>query len=483
MKIIVLSFIFSLTVIMAPAQVDRTFPPQPNHPQKLNVGVLIPIPMKNGMQVYLAPVKKYPKFTISVNIEQPNFQDEVRNEQRRILSDAYLQKKSNKYPNGEIDSIVNFKAAMLSVTNTGGTIKGMKRDVETLLEMYSDLLFNPIIADEIISEIANEYHNEQAHKSEKTKSSFKNKFSAQDIVDSLVFGVTKQKEQPEKVHNYNDISPEDVWLFHKDRIVANNAVVVIIGDFNEKECRKLMDKYFGHWHNGKKIINEDSKELKKSQLVSRKIIVVNNPNAVQSNIRFSWNLEDAFTFFDNSYELEVLNKIFGESQMSFLYRNLREDKGLCYFIRSNIGTNSGGGVGGLSTTVRNDQTAYAIENIILEMLRIRNYEVTDEDLRIAKNSLIGEHTRSLSGVAPIPYISFAMMKEKYNLPNDYLQNKVSNYYNVTKQDVLNMAQKYIKPFECLIVVTGKTADLIGTLEKFGEVSYFTEDGKEYIVGE
>lgn len=483
MKNIVLPFIFFLSAIIAPAQVDRTYPPQPNEPEKLNVGALIPIPMKNGMQVYLAPIKNYPKFTISVNIEQPNFQDEERNEERRILSNAYTQKKSNKYPSGEIDSITNFKAAMLSVTNSGGTIKGMKRDVSILLEMFSDLLFNPIITEESISTIATEYLKLHDQKREKPRTSNKNKFSTQDIVDSLVFGITKKKVQSEKELNYNNIVLEDVCLFHNDRIVANNAVVVIIGDFKEKECRKLMDKFFGDWHNGEKIINEDSREIKRSQLVSRKIIVVDNPNAVQSNIRFSWNLEDAFTFFDDSYELEVLNKIFGESQMSYLFKNLREDKGLCYFIRSNIGTNGGGGVGGLSTNVRNDQTAYAIENIILEMLRIRNYEVTDEDLRIAKNSLIGEHTRSLSGVAPIPYISFAMMKEKYNLPNDYLQNKVSNYYKVTKQDVLRMAQKYIKPFECLIVITGKAAELKGTLEKFGEVSYYTEDGEEYLVRE
>lgn len=76
------------------------------------------------------------------------------------------------------------------------------------------------------------------------------------------------------------------------------------------------------------------------------------------------------------------------------------------------------------------------------------------------------------------YISFAMSKETYNLPDDYLQTKVSKIYKVTKEDVLEMAKKYINPFECLIIINGKASEMKGKLEKFGTVSYFDEEGKE-----
>ena len=472
--LILLSVAFS-----ASAQTDRSVPPAPDKPGKLNLGVLIPIEMNNGLQVYLAPVANYPKFTISVNIEQHASWDETMPEASRILGNTYMKKLSEKYPSGEIDSIVTFKAAMISLTNSGGVIKGMKRDVNQLLDLYSDLLFNPLITEETISSEAAEYK-ERLNREGKKGPQKEDKFSVEKFVDSLVFGKVSKDIRQNRELNYDTITIEDVRRFLDDRIVANNAVVVVVGDFNAGECKRLIEKYFGDWRSGEVITNEDEKKISTSGLVNRKIIVVDSPNAVQSQIRFTWNLEDAYTFFDRSVELEVLNELFGENQRSYLYSNLREDKGLCYFVKSYISADAGGGRGGISTSVRTDQTDYAIENILLEMLRIRNNEVSPEDLLIAQNSLAGKYTRSLSGVSPIPYMSLAMMKKRYNLPDDYLQNKVSNYYKVGQKDITDMARKYVKPFECLIIVTGVATELRGTLEQFGEVTYLTKEGKEYI---
>ena len=40
-----------------------------------------------------------------------------------------------------------------------------------------------------------------------------------------------------------------------------------------------------------------------------------------------------------------------------------------------------------------------------------------------------------------------------------------------------MAEKYIKPFECVISVNGNVREIKGKLEKFGEVIYLDKDGK------
>ena len=112
------------------------------------------------------------------------------------------------------------------------------------------------------------------------------------------------------------------------------------------------------------------------------------------------------------------------------------------------------------------------------MLRLRNEDVEASDLKIAKNSLIGEYTRSLNPIAPIPYITFAMQKDVYGLPDDYLQNKVNRYYEVTIEDLKAMAQKYIDPFTCVITISGKVSELKGTLEKFGEVLYYDQNGNK-----
>ena len=118
-----------------------------------------------------------------------------------------------------------------------------------------------------------------------------------------------------------------------------------------------------------------------------------------------------------------------------------------------------------------------IENILLEMLRIKNMDVSDKDLKIAKGSLIGKESRAMSGIATTPYISFSMVKDDYNLPDNYLQTRIPRIYNVSKKDIRTMAEKYIKPFECVISVNGNVREIKGKLEKFGEVIYLDKDGK------
>lgn len=482
MKKYLSSFILFLIVFITNAQVDRSRQPEADKPHKLQMGALIPIKMDNGLHVYLAQEKEYPKFTISVSISAPGYMEEERLAEKEVLGEAYNVKLSEKYPNGEIDSAVNFQGALLAVHEYGGTIKGMKRDVNTLLDMYADALLHPIIKQKYIDSLAVAYKRKQEKKkSKKQKKSIKNSFSDENIIDSLLFGTKKEEKKKERIEpNYDGLQLADVAQFLKDKVVANNAQIVIVGDFTKEECSHLMHKYFDQWQSGKPFKHENEEKVRKSIIKNRKIVVTDAPNMAQAKISLSWHLGDAFTYYDKHIELEVLNEIFGESQLSYLYKNIREDKGLCYSIRSSVGCSAGGGRGAIYTSVRTPQTAYAIENIILEMLRIRNFKVSVRDLAIAKNSLIGEYTRSLNPIVPIPYISFAMMKDEYNLPDDYLQTKVEKYDQVTRDDIMEMAQKYIDPFHCVISVKGKLSELKGKLEKFGEVLYFDKDGKKIV---
>ncbi|WP_165732362.1 pitrilysin family protein [Polaribacter sp. 20A6] len=472
--ILIFAICFSFKAI---AQVDRSMPPEADEPVKLNVGKLIPIQLDNGLRIYLAPVKEYPKFTISVNIELPGYDEEERLAEKKILNSAYSNKLSEKYPKGEIDSISNYYGALLNASMYGGTIKGMKQDVNLLLDVYVDALLHPVITDAYIQKRQEEQVEKDKKKISKVNTP-KRPFSIEKIIDSLLFGNEKKViETQEKVKaNYNGLTVSDIENFKNDRIVSNNSLIVVVGDFTEKECKELMMRYFGAWKSGEPYVKNSPINKKTSIIKKRKIVVVDAPNAVQSDISFRWHLGDAYTYFKDDIKLQVLNEIFGASQLSYLYKNLREDKGLCYFIRSSVGASAVGGSGSVSTSVRNDQTAYAIENIILEMLRLRNGKVSASDLKIAKNSLIGSYTRSLNAIAPIPYITFAMQKDDYNLPDDYLQSKVEKYYEVNVDDIMAMSQKYIDPFKSVIYIKGKVSELKGTLEKFGDVIYFDEKG-------
>ncbi|GEM_PF-2806314 len=457
------------------AQVDRSKAPTPDAPQMLETGLLIPFVLPNGLRVYLAPIEGYPKFTMSVNIDLPGYKEEPRLAEKEVLSLAYQKKLSSAYPEGQVDSIAKHLGALLAVNQFGGTIKGMKRDADALLGMYADVMLKPIIKQEYIDQKAELYQKKLARR-KKRGTTYKPAFSSESKIDSLLFGVQEAQMEMKKAYEpqYNNLDDAAVRSYLQDKIVANNALIVMVGDFSKKECQQLIARHFGEWQRGKDFRHDDYVPKSRKEIIQqRHIIVKDNPNAVQSRIGFNWYLNDAFTHFEGEIPLEVLSSIFGAR----LFNNLREEKALCYNIQASLSCTLEGGRGAVNTSVRNNQTALAIENILFEMMNIRNKQVSEQDLSFAKNRLIGNHTRSLSGVSTIPYISFAMQKSGYNLPDDYLQTKAQKYYAVSRDKMQQMAHDYIKPFKCVITVSGKLADLKGQLEQFGQVSYFDKDGK------
>ena len=356
----------------------------------------------------------------------------------------------------------------------------MKRDVDQLLQIYTDRLLNPIITNEDIQKEADKYAKKLEKKNDKKKD--EPKYTALKnyevyLTDSLVYGTTSLPKKEERDLDYSTLTINDIKQYQNEKIVGANMLMVIIGDYSKKEVKKLVDKHFSKIPEGLKYVNESRLEDGHSILTNRQIYVINDPNAVQSKISFHWGIDGMFPYGEEEFKVEVMNTVFGSGQMSYLYRNLREEKGLCYFVGSSIGATGAGGNAFINTRVRNSETAVAVESILTEMMNIRNKAASKENLDIAKSSIIGKFARGLSGVSTVPYISYAMAKADYNLPTDYLMNKIPNIYKVTADDVKEMAQKYVNPYECLITINGKVEDLRGTLERFGEVHYVNKEGE------
>jgi predicted Zn-dependent peptidase len=111
---------------------------------------------------------------------------------------------------------------------------------------------------------------------------------------------------------------------------------------------------------------------------------------------------------------------------------------------------------------------------------MRDELVPEEVLQMAKNGLLGDFSLSMSNINSPAIIGFGMVKDKYNLPDDYLKTYPERLKSITAEDIRKAAQKYIKPYECLVFIEGKVEDIKGTLEKFGEVEYYTSDGKRIL---
>jgi len=141
---------------------------------------------------------------------------------------------------------------------------------------------------------------------------------------------------------------------------------------------------------------------------------------------------------------------------------LREKHGYTYGAHSLIDWRKAAGPFVVSTAVGTDVTADAAREVLGELERIREEEISADEL-----SLVVSY---LQGVFPIRYESTAAIAGAlanlvtYDLPEDYYDTYRDRVGAVTTADALRVAREHIRPEALRMVVVGE-ASLLDKLEQ------------------
>lgn len=95
--------------------------------------------------------------------------------------------------------------------------------------------------------------------------------------------------------------------------------------------------------------------------------------------------------------LRVLNTILGATMSSRLFVSVREQQGLCYYVRSNTDSYRDTGFLYASAGVDNRRFPKAVEAIVAEFRRLRDVPVDPEELERAKQHLAGKAAITFEG--------------------------------------------------------------------------------------
>ena len=169
------------------------------------------------------------------------------------------------------------------------------------------------------------------------------------------------------------------------------------------------------------------------------------------------------------------NQVLGAGASSRVFMNLREEKGYTYGAYTRMDARSFAGDIEATAEVRNDVTGESIAEFFKEFERIRDEKVEAEELSDAQSFL--------TGVFPIRaetqegLTSLLINRELYGLPEDYLETYRERVKAVTADQVMDAAQKYVRPAEMAIVVVGDAASVVPQIKEFAPtVEIFDTDG-------
>ncbi|HSI20487.1 MAG TPA: pitrilysin family protein [Verrucomicrobiae bacterium] len=152
----------------------------------------------------------------------------------------------------------------------------------------------------------------------------------------------------------------------------------------------------------------------------------------------------------------LLNTILGSTMSSRLFVSVREQQGLCYYVRS--GTDSYRDVGFLyaSAGVDNKRFPQAVEAIVKEFKKMRDEEVSPEELDRAKQHLLGK--------AAITFESSDEVAEYYGIQDleEKSQETVAEYLEkvqkVTAEDIQALAKEVFQNEHLRLAAVGPHAN-------------------------
>jgi len=139
----------------------------------------------------------------------------------------------------------------------------------------------------------------------------------------------------------------------------------------------------------------------------------------------------------------VLNTVFGGFFGARLMSNIREDKGYTYGIYSYIQNHVQNTAWVVSTEAGKDVSEATISEIYKEMKRLREEKISEEELLLVRNYMIGGLLGELDG----PFQIMAKWKNIVlnNMDEHYFYDTVHEIKTVSADELLALANKYLHP--------------------------------------
>jgi len=457
-SILILAFTISIN-----AQVDRTKAPEAGPAPEVKIGDYQSFELKNGLKVFVVENHKIPAVSYTLSLDN----DPVLEGDKAGYVDmtgTLLKAGTTNRTKDEIDESIDFIGANLSTSAYGIYGRSLTKHSETLLELMSDILYNPVFPEEELEK------NKKLWITSLKSDENEPKAIAANVADVLRYGKAHPYGELQTEESINNITVDDCKGYYNTYFSPNVAYLIIVGDINLKEAKKQANNYFSQWK--AKDVPKQNYNFPKGY-DSPKVAVSNRDGAKQSIIEVTYAV-DLKPGTEDVIPARVMNFVLGGGSFSCrLLQNLREDKGYTYGAYSSLSSDELVGNFKASASVRNVVTDSALVQLLKEMNRIRTEKVPEDDLQLMKNVLTGSFSRSLED--PQTVARFALNTAKYNLPKDYYHTYLKKLNAVTSDDVLRVAQKYIRPENAIILAVGDVSQIKAGMKKFspnGEVEEY-----------
>jgi zinc protease len=447
----------------APGHEWRSSPPNPGAAPAMSLPVPLRFQLPNGLNVFLVEQHSLPIVSANVILLSGGERNPAGQPGLASFTAEMLDEGTGKRLPLEIaadsDQIGAFLSTGSSTDYAYAAIRTLAKNLDPAFELLSDVLLDPAFASGEIERVRNDrlIHILQ-QKDNPGSLAFK-------VFLNAVYG-------PEHPYGFVELGTEEsnraltrdqLIRFYQSGYHAASASLVVAGDITESGLRTLAEKYLGKWKGGE----SGAGISPPAASPQRRIVIVERPDAPQTVLRIG---HIGVSRANPDYAaLEVMNTALGGLFSSRINLNLREKHGYTYGASSTFAFRRGPGPFLVGTSVHPDATAPAVTEIFREMERMRESEITPDELAAARDSL----SRSLPGLFETTPEASSSIGQLFvhNLPLTYYHDLPELIQSVSATEVRRVARQYLRPEEAVIVAVGDRRKIESELEKlrFGPV--------------
>jgi len=405
--------------------------------------------LKNGLSVVLVDTKTFPTFTAMLLVGAGSRYENKENNGVAHFFEHMAFKGSKKYPNALllssiIEGLGGIFNAFTTKDHTGYWIKAPLSHFETVVDVLADMIQNPLLFPEeierekgVIIEEINMYEDEPQYK-------------AWELFEELLFKnhplgypTTGYKETVGKF-------TRQTFLDYMENLYKpSNVVLVIAGGLsinqkskikNQNDTSKLknflniIEKKFSSWKDGQK-----ASFLKFLDTQSSPQILIKTKKTEQAHLILGY--RGLNYTHPKRYVQSVLMTILGGGMSSRLFYQVRERRGLCYYVHS--GSEPFSETGYVYTraglTVDAKKINEAIKVIIDEHQKIATGELKDEEIKKAKEMVKGQLILSLEDSHNLAsFVGRKLIFERKIVKPEEVIKKIDA---INKEEIINLAKK------------------------------------------
>lgn len=231
---------------------------------------------------------------------------------------------------------------------------------------------------------------------------------------------------------------------------AGNAVLVLAGNFGhytDAQLEEMAEEYF-------LFSDEAAPEITPVNIAAKKELSIVEKKTEQSHLVIGF--ETVSFNHPDFFALELLAIVLGGSMSSRMFEEVREKRGLAYFIRTHTSNHQESGSLYTQAGVEHGKVYVAIETIMREYSKIKNELVPEAELAKAKEIIAGKTLIKFedSGELAHHYAGEALLAKKMMTPKEL----VEIYQKITSDDILKVAKKYLTTERMALSFIGEALD-------------------------